>query len=98
MSEQMAKKQQWCRCTADEIAWLGIDVRMKNFMEVANWLEALARSGGCGFHYPGDAFCDSTNSLATWMSCLSDKIRKMAKESKANPINKESQNGIDKIP
>lgn len=76
MSERMARKKQWSKCSGDEIAWIGMDVKFSSFIEIADWLQALAHSGGCGFSYPGDAFCDSTNSLANWMSCLADKIRK----------------------
>lgn len=79
MSERMAKKKRWDKCSADEIAWLGLDVKMKDFTEVANWIEALSMSGGCGFGV-GDAFGDSTNSLATWMDSLADKIRETCKE------------------
>ena len=74
MRVRMAKKKRWDKCSADEIAWLGLDVKMKDFTEVSDWLEALARSGGCGFG-EGEAFGGSTNSLATWIASLADKIR-----------------------
>lgn len=47
---------------------------MSDLSEIANWLEALSESGGCGFG-SGDAFGGSSNSLATWMAVLADKIR-----------------------
>lgn len=74
IEEQMAKEKKWSECTGDEIAWLGLDVDM-DIKEIADWLEALALSGGCGFG-SGDAFGASSNSLATWVSSLADKIRK----------------------
>lgn len=75
IEEQMAKEKKWSECTGDEIAWLGLDVDM-DIKEIADWLEALALSGGCGFG-SGDAFGDSSNSLATWVSSLAEKIRKV---------------------
>ena len=78
MSERMAKKKRWDKCSAADIAWLGINVEMTNFTELADWLDALVRSCGCGFG-PGDAFGGSSNSLATWMSILADKIRETSK-------------------
>ena len=66
-------KKNWSEYTGNVIAWLGLNEEMDTG-EIADWLEALALSGGCGFG-SGDAFGDSSNSLATWISCLADKIR-----------------------
>jgi len=75
MSEQAANEKKWEQCTGDAIAWLGLDVDM-DIKEIADWLDALVESGGCGFG-SGDAFGASSNSLATWVSSLADKIRKV---------------------
>ena len=75
MSEQAANEKKWNECTGKDVAWIGLDVPM-DIKEIADWLDALVESGGCGFG-SGDAFGDSSNSLATWMSSLADKIRKM---------------------
>lgn len=74
MSEQAANEKKWIHGTGKDVAWIGLDVPM-DIKEIADWLDALVESGGCGFG-SGDAFGDSSNSLATWMSSLADKIRK----------------------
>ncbi len=74
MSEQMSKEKKWEQCTGGAIAWLGLDIDM-DIKEIADWLDALVESGGCGFG-SGDAFGDSSNSLATWVSSLAEKIRR----------------------
>ena len=84
--DHLIKNKMWDKCPGDALAWRGLHVEMGSFTDLADWLDAFVDSGACGYAYQGDAFSDSTNSMATWVSCLADKIRRMASSQNADTL------------
>ena len=89
-ADNPATTQRWNDSTPKEIAWLGLQADMSSMHEIADWLNALVNSGGCG-HLDGDAFASSSNALATWVSSLADKIRQVAQLPPNSPAPKNRQ-------
>ena len=67
--------------TDEELAWEGLHADM-TLEEVPKWLNRFAYSGKCGDTYPGDAFRESTNAMATWVASLAELLRGKIEESK----------------
>lgn len=70
------KKCDYEAMSCDELAWGCLEKPM-DLDEVANWLQAFAMSGDCGWQV-GDAFGSSSNAVSTWVSLLADKLKDIA--------------------
>lgn len=65
----------------EQLGWEGLDADM-TLEEIPKWLQRFVDSGYCGHCYQGDAFSSSTNTMATWVSCLANLLERKIKEFK----------------